>query len=93
MNIKKHSAWLRGQRDAQVLIEKGHSTDENPLTPREKEILVLLHQGLQYKEIAATLGISVWTVKVHIQNLFRRLDVTSRSQATRLAIQRGMIEE
>ncbi len=51
------------------------------LTEREEEILGLLSQGYRYKEIAATLGISVETVHTHLRRIYDRLQVTSRTEA------------
>jgi len=52
-----------------------------PLTSREEEILGLIKQGLSNSEIAARLSISLSTVKKHISSIFRKIGVTSRSQA------------
>jgi DNA-binding NarL/FixJ family response regulator len=51
------------------------------LTKREQEILSLLAKGLLYKEISDHLQISLNTVRVHIQNVYEKLHVHSRSQA------------
>lgn len=53
---------------------------EKGLTPREKEVLQLLLNGLQHKECAESLHISVDTQKYHARNIYRKLGVTSRSQ-------------
>jgi DNA-binding CsgD family transcriptional regulator len=50
------------------------------LTSREREILNLLIRGYSYKEIAAVLFISVETLNSHIKNIYRKLDVHSRSE-------------
>ncbi|MGO2747743.1 LuxR C-terminal-related transcriptional regulator [Microbacterium sp.] len=54
------------------------------LRPREHEVLRRLAAGRRNREIAADLGISENTVKFHIANIYRKLDVTSRSEATAL---------
>jgi DNA-binding NarL/FixJ family response regulator len=51
------------------------------LTPREKEVGVLLIQGLGDKEIARELGITTSTVKTHVANILQHLGVTNRTQA------------
>jgi len=51
------------------------------LTKREHEILTLLAKGFLYKEIADQLQISINTVRVHIQKVYEKLHVHSRSQA------------
>jgi len=50
------------------------------LTPRHREIANLLMQGMSNKEIARVLGIAHGTVKVHLYEMFQRLNVTSRTK-------------
>ena len=58
------------------------AADDAPLlTPREREILGLLGEGLSNKAMARRLGISVHTVKFHLEALFSKLDATSRAEA------------
>ena len=61
------------------------------LTPREREILVLLAGGARTGEIAQRLVISDKTVKTHIQNILRKLDVTSRLEAAAIAVRAGFV--
>jgi DNA-binding NarL/FixJ family response regulator len=63
----------------------------NTLTPRELEVLECLDRGLRFREIADTLGVSQTTVKTHARSLFRKLDSSSRSEATYAARQRGLL--
>lgn len=58
---------------------------ENLLTRREKQILSLTSTGATNTEIAAQLNVSMHTVKTHIYNLFKKLDVTNRIQAVNWA--------
>lgn len=60
------------------------------LTPREREILRLLIDGDTNAEIAARLGLSLYTVKNHVRNLLGKLGVSSRTEAVSLALQRGL---
>ena len=53
---------------------------ESNLTEREKEILRLLMRGLSYKEIASSIFISLETLNSHIKNIYRKLNVHSRSE-------------
>ena len=55
------------------------------LTPREREVLTLLCEGLSNKLIARSLKISAGTVKVHLSNVLRALNVSTRLQAVLLA--------
>jgi len=67
-------------------------TDNTTLTSRETEILALIAEGKSNKEIAAELFISVNTVKVHISNIFQKIEVSSRTEATLYAIENGVVE-
>ena len=53
----------------------------NKLTTREREILAQLCQGLPNKTIANRLGLSISTVKVHVCRVFKKLQVTNRTEA------------
>lgn len=61
------------------------------LTTREVELLELLTQGLRTKAIAATLGISDHTVKVHIRSVYEKLGVHGRAAALAEALRRGFV--
>ena len=61
------------------------------LTPREKEVLCCIAQGMSNKEIAVSLYISEKTVKNHISSIFRKLDLTDRTQAAVYAIKQGLV--
>lgn len=61
------------------------------LSDREKEILQLLSQGLEYKEIGLKMFISPNTVKKHSISIYQKLHVNSRSQALRIAYTKGLI--
>jgi DNA-binding NarL/FixJ family response regulator len=61
------------------------------LTAREREVLRLIARGYRYKEIAATLHLSVKTVETHVSNVLRKLQLSSRHELTRWAAERRMI--
>jgi len=63
-----------------------------PLSDREIEILQLVGQGKSNKDIAAELFISVNTVKVHLGNIFGKIGVASRTEATLYAIEQGIVK-
>lgn len=58
------------------------ATENTTLTNRERDILLLLRLGKTNKEVAEELGVSVNTVKTHMKNLFTKLKVSNRTQAT-----------
>ncbi len=61
------------------------------LTARELEVLELVSKGLSNREIAAALGCSETTAKWHLKNVMQKLDVTDRTEATRAAVERGIL--
>ncbi len=61
------------------------------LTSREIEVLKLLAVGMYNKEIAESLDISERTVKNHVSNIFKKLNVTDRTQAAVFAIKNGIV--
>ncbi len=65
--------------------------NEAELSQRELEILTLVAQGKSNKEIAVQLFISINTVKVHMRNIFEKIGVSSRTEATLYAIEQGVI--
>jgi serine/threonine protein kinase/DNA-binding CsgD family transcriptional regulator len=63
------------------------------LTERELEVLSLLVEGMSNKEIAAALGISHRTVKFHLDNLYSKLGVNSRTEAAIYALRQGLLHQ
>ena len=61
-----------------------------PLTNREMQVLRHIAMGLSNREIGKSLEISVETVKEHVQNILRKLDVNDRTQAAVWAVKRGL---
>lgn len=68
------------------------AAEDSPLTPRETEVLTLIGQGLSNKAIARRLGISVHTVKFHLESLFASLGATNRAEAVAKGLTGGVIE-
>jgi DNA-binding NarL/FixJ family response regulator len=61
------------------------------LTPREREVLRHIARGFMYKEIALRLGISVKTVEAHVSAVLRKLQLSSRHELSRWAVQRRLV--
>ena len=61
------------------------------LTPREREVLQLLGEGLSDKEIAERMGVGSETVRTHMVNLLGKLGVNSRLQALVFAVRYGAV--
>jgi DNA-binding CsgD family transcriptional regulator len=74
-------------RDPQNAVEP-HGID---LTPRERDVLVLMAEGASNKTIARQLGISVHTAKFHVGSVLDKLDATGRTDAVAHAARRGVI--
>ena len=64
---------------------------QEPLTPREVEVLELLAEGLPNRAIADRLGISDQTVKFHVASISGKLGAANRTDAVRRAVRRGLI--
>jgi DNA-binding CsgD family transcriptional regulator len=64
---------------------------EEPLTPREVEVLRLLAEGVANKEIAFRLGISEHTVKFHVASLLDKLHAATRTEAVSIGLRGGLI--
>jgi DNA-binding NarL/FixJ family response regulator len=62
-------------------VASPEAPDNTHLTPREREVLVLLARGYLYKEIAEALNISIPTVNTHIRKIYEKLHVQSRGRA------------
>ena len=64
---------------------------DEPLTPREVQVLELLAEGLPNKAIAERLGISDQTAKFHVASISGKLGAANRTDAVRRAVRRGLI--
>ena len=78
----------RGFTPRQIGDEDGF---EEPLTPREIDVVERLAEGLSNKAIAARLGISDQTVKFHVASICGKLGAANRTDAVRRAVRRGLI--
>ena len=61
------------------------------LTVREREVIIMLARGASNKEIARSLDLVESTVKIHVQGILRKLNLSSRVQAAVLAVERGLV--
>ena len=76
-------ATLHERRDPQA--------DDVPLTRREYQVLRHLAYGLSNREIARSLTISIETVKEHVQNTLRKLELSNRTEAAVWIVKRGLV--
>ena len=87
--LEHEPAWKRFCEAVLEFTEENHGLPFASLSPREREILSLLTEGLSNADIAARLGISGKTVRNHLSNLFDKLGVWTRAQAIVFARDRG----
>lgn len=79
-------------RDHLERARRGDAGPDDPLTPRETEVVKLIAEGHTNREIADTLVLSEKTVERHRANLLEKLGMRDRVELTRYAIRRGLIE-
>ncbi|HUI71014.1 MAG TPA: LuxR C-terminal-related transcriptional regulator [Spirochaetia bacterium] len=85
------AAFPLDQQSTAAADTQPHSVE--PLSARELKVLTLLSQGLSNKEVAATLYLSLPTVKWYTSNIYAKLDVSSRTQAIAKARRLGILPE
>ena len=83
-------AALRALRAGAQTLKRAQALIEPP-TPRELEVLGWINEGLRNEEIAEQLVVGVATVKKHINNLYAKLEVASRTQALKRARELGLL--
>lgn len=96
--LARIEAVLRRSRTIQNKSQKSNVTINqinqfNSLTRREKDVLLLVTQGESNKSIAEKLVLSEVTVKSHLCNIFKKLNVTNRTQAVLIAMQMNLVEK
>jgi DNA-binding CsgD family transcriptional regulator len=74
-----------------AIIRQARPDSDLNLTPREKDVLVLLAEGASNKAIARQLGISVHTAKFHVGSLLEKFDATGRTDVVAHAARLGVI--
>ncbi len=90
--LARMEAVLRRYKKSSVVL-KELPGNILPLTSREKEVLKMVAEGANNKEIAEKLVLSLVTIKCHMNSIFKKLNVTSRTQAVLLAIQLNLLED
>ncbi len=91
--LEDEPAWNRFQEAVLDFLGMAGRGGEDPafasLSPREREILVLVTEGMANAEIASRLGLRDKTIRNHVSNLFDKLGVWTRAQAIVFARDRG----
>lgn len=76
---------------ADVLMSRVRAPAQEPLTPREVEVLRLIARGASNRDAAAALFVSEATVKTHLLHIYAKLGVNDRTAAVALAVERGLV--
>ncbi len=72
-------------------VAKPMAGDKRPLTPREKQVLAFIAEGMSNGEISQELGISEKTVKNHVSSILKKLDLMDRTQAAVFALKNKLV--
>lgn len=85
------------ERIAQKILEEIETSEElpkdaQPLTEREMEVINYISLGLNYRDIALSLDISPNTIRRHIENIYRKLEVNSKLKAVEKAKKMGLLK-
>ena len=89
-----HSVYLAGRRTAEPAAAEKPKVDDSPgLTRRELEILRLVAEGHSNAQLARMLWVTEQTVKFHLSNIYRKLDVANRTEASRWAQRNGLLQD
>lgn len=92
--VARGETWL-SPRVAAALVShslQGTTTADAALTPREKEVLVLIARGHDNRQIVENLSLSEGTVKNHITNIYDKLGIRSRAEAVAWAWEHGLVQ-
>jgi DNA-binding CsgD family transcriptional regulator len=89
--VAQASTQVGDETKSESIEARAEAADLSALTPREVEVLRLLARGLTNAQMAEELMVSRHTVDVHIRSIYGKIDVHSRSAATRIAIAEGLI--
>jgi DNA-binding NarL/FixJ family response regulator len=89
-----HSVYLADRRAAEPTAAENPKMDDSPgLTRRELEILRLVADGHSNAQLARMLWVTEQTVKFHLSNIYRKLDVANRTEASRWAQRNGLLQD
>lgn len=93
MSTQLTSKLVHGLQSLARKTQSPQIEDKEKLSQREKEILFLLAQGASNKEMARQLNVAESTVKIHVQNILRKLNLSSRVQAAVYAVEHGFAQK
>ena len=85
------NSYLHGPAAAAIATEVRRPRTPDSLTPREREVIRLVGEGLSNKQIASSLGITERTAKFHLRQIMSKLGAENRAQAVALATRRRLL--
>ncbi len=86
------TSYFHQVADTLMIQEAQTTASKKMLTERESEILLWIARGKSDEDVSTILSISVYTVREHVRSIFKKMNVTSRSQACAMAIINGLIK-
>ena len=89
--LRELGAAAEAERAESLLGAIGSHAGVAPVSPREREVLALLAEGLTNRQIAERLVVSEHTVHRHVTNILRKLDLPSRTAAAAFAVRNGIV--
>lgn len=90
--VGEGNVYIQGEVTAPLVASlSGDDADVPRLSPREHQVLQLLADGLENKQIATELGISQATVKTYVKGIFERVGAHSRAEAVANGLRQGLI--
>jgi len=93
MSPQMTSKLVQGLQTNGRVVEQPQAATKDKISPRERDILALLARGASNKEMARELQLAESTVKIHVQNILRKLNLSSRVQAAVYAVEHGVVEK
>lgn len=98
-SVLEGEAWMERRLSGRLVDELARlarrtaDRPEQALSAREREVLALMGSGLTNADMARKLFLSPYTVKIHVSNILRKLDVPNRTEAALFAMRRGLVPE
>jgi len=93
MSPQMTSKLVRGLQAGGAEVVLPQAAEKDRVSPREREVLALLARGASNKEMARELHLAESTIKIHVQNILRKLNLSSRVQAAVYAVEHGIVEK
>ena len=91
--VLEGGAYVQGELVEPLVNEiSGRPGSGDALSPRERQVLQLVADGFENKQIVTELSLSEGTVKTYLSGIFRKLDVASRAEAVAVGLRRGLID-